>query len=270
MDKQKKEMNLSFSKISHSNLNDYERLLSEVFKRPHLNFEYLQWLYFMNPNGNVVGFDAYLGNDLVGHYACIPISIDEYSSPALLSVNTVIDPGQQRTGLFKTLAEMTYTESSKEYACVIGVANANSFRGFTRHLGFEHIGDLELRFGSLRREPIGQRVFSNDEISWRVQSPHIRLYSKILKSQSSLKISHRIFGPFKLSAIAKSKDLHASRQLGRHLPKYGLTLDWRKGKKPLIFLPRKFKPSPLHLIFKPLNEKACKVTSWSFPDFDAF
>ena len=270
MDRHEKGRTFTFSRINRSNLGDYEQLLTRVFRKAHLNSGYLDWLYFRNPNGDVVGFDAYLGEDLVGHYACIPISISHYSSQALLSVNTVIDPGQQRTGLFKTLAEMTYKEFQDDFSCVIGVANANSFRGFTRHLGFEHIGDLELRFGSLSRERIGQRVYSEKEILWRIQSPHHQLYAKALKEQDLVKISHKIFGPIALSAVSRLVQLQNAKLAAKSRQRYGLTLDWRKDKKPLIFLPKKWKPSPLHLIFRPLNEKACRVTSWSFPDFDAF
>jgi hypothetical protein len=53
--------------------------------------------------------------------------------------------------------------------------------------------------------------------------------------------------------------------------KIGVTLDWRKGSKPLLKLPKLLKPSPLVLIFKPLLESdLALLTSFSYPDFDAF
>jgi hypothetical protein len=43
------------------------------------------------------------------------------------------------------------------------------------------------------------------------------------------------------------------------------------GANPVFKLPKRFKPSPLVLIFKPLLEGDSNLlTSFSFPDFDAF
>jgi hypothetical protein len=50
-----------------------------------------------------------------------------------------------------------------------------------------------------------------------------------------------------------------------------MTLDWRRGVKPIVKLPVFMKPSPLELIYKPLLEiDSSKFSSFSFPDFDAY
>ena len=260
---------ISFSAISKDYVSDYEELLTRVFQKEHLTREYLDWLYFQNPSGAAVGYDAFSGKALIGHYVCIPIAIDTYEKPALLSLNTVVDPKYQGKGLFKLLAEMTFQAAMSDYSCVIGVANKKSFRGFIRHLGFEHLGDLDLRFGSLVRATLGQRIYSSSELQWRSGNPEGRLKLRTFPNISRTLVSRKFHGIFRISALVKTSGPESKSVLSPYRFAIGLTLDWRKGKKPILFLPKRFKPSPLHLIFKPLVDDECKITSWSFPDFDA-
>jgi hypothetical protein len=262
------EDNLVITPISRDNLTRYASFLSEVFGREHLNPEYLDWLYFQNPTGAVVGFDAFLDGQLVGHYACVPIIIDVYDLPALLSLNTAVAEEFQGRGLFKLLALKTYVFAEEKFSCVVGVANKKSFRGFVRHLGFTHLGELELRLGNLDRPVLGQRVYSLEEISWRTRNPSGEL--KIMHSaESGRVVLIKVVGRyFKLKSIVRISNLN--RPLSNLGPRraFGLSVDWRSYTSPKLFLPKKFKPAPLHLIFKPLKESECLLTSWSFPDFD--
>ena len=51
----------------------YEKFLSAVFpKRAVITKDYLEWLYLKNPNGAVLGYDAWFGKEIVAHYVCIP------------------------------------------------------------------------------------------------------------------------------------------------------------------------------------------------------
>jgi GNAT superfamily N-acetyltransferase len=260
---------ISFSAVSKDYISDYEELLTRVFQKEHLTREYLDWLYFQNPNGAAVGYDAFCGKTLIGHYVCIPISIDTYEKPALLSLNTVVDPKYQGKGLFKLLAEMTFKSAKGEYSCVIGVANKKSFRGFIRHLGFEHLGDLDLRFGNLGRATLGQRIYSSSELQWRSRNPVGRLRLRALPNVSRTLVSRKFRGFARISALVKTNGPESQSSISPDKFAIGLTLDWRRGKSPILFLPKRFKPSPLHLIFKPLADDDCKISSWSFPDFDA-
>ena len=89
-----------------------------------------------------------------------------------------------------------------------------------------------------------------------------------LQENGSVKISARVSKLVKLDAVIAG--LNPSKRL-RQKYKFGLTLDWRQGRKPFLFLPKRFKPSPLALIYKSLDGTPPSVlTSWSFPDFDAF
>jgi hypothetical protein len=259
---------LDFAPINRLNLKGYEEFLNEIFAKKHLNRDYLDWLYFRNPNGSVVGFDAFDKGRLVGHYACIPIVIDSYDSLALLSLNTAVSEDFQGKGLFRKLALKTFEISKQDFSCVIGVANSKSFRGFVRYLGFENLGELNLRFGRLDRLSGGQRIYSAEEILWRKGNPSGALSVKFLDGGKRALLLKRYRKVLNLKSIVKVVDSNHLNSKKLIKQNFGFTVDWKYGEAPIIYLPKKFKPSPLHLIFKPLNCSECKLTSWSFPDFD--
>ncbi len=255
-------------RIRQENLSRHVQLLRICFPKFDVSVDYLQWLYFQNPLGNVLGFDATLDSKIVAHYACIPTRVSGISSLALLSLNSATLPDFQGRGLFRVLAEKTYSfAEERKYSAVIGVANSNSLTTFTRHLGFSYLGDLDLRFGSLSRSNRGNRTYSVNDLNWRCSTPQTQFNWKMLENEY-VKISARVSKLVKLDAIIPG--LNPSKHFWQKY-RFGLTLDWRKGKKPFLFLPKRFKPSPLALIYKSLDGTPPSVlTSWSFPDFDAF
>lgn len=244
----------------------------ELFRKAFPNFstssEYLEWLYFKNPNGNAIGFDAFDGSKVVSHYVCIPINIDVFSKPCLLALNTATDPQYQGRGLLKVLANKTYEVFGHDFACVIGVANAKAIKPLTKHLGFEHLGNLELRFGFLNKPTQGRRVYSLKEARWRSTCPGRSL--DIVRYKSDLiRFTRKLFGFIPITSVCSIVEDEDSCQSRRFFFPIGLTLDWRRGKRPLIFLPKKLKPSPLSLVFRPLSEdNSNRINFWTFPDFD--
>jgi hypothetical protein len=259
---------LQLKEVSRASVRDYAALLSSSFVGFQPTVEYLDWLYFENPRGKVRGFDAFNGDMLVAHYACIPIKINGYKHDSLLSLNTATHPNFQGRGLFSTLATKTFESVSASHANVIGVANAKSIGGFIKYLGFEVLGNLELRLGSLSRSIYGSRVYSKDELRWRTSCPgRILTISDLGMNSSLISIRPRKLVP-KLKAIVTEFPLCNNVDVKSGL---GLTLDWRRGMNPLVKLPKFLKPSPLVLIFKPLLEGESEIlSSFSFPDFDAF
>jgi hypothetical protein len=259
---------LQLKEASRASIGDYASLLSQSFVGFKPSVAYLNWLYFENPKGDVKGFDAFDGTKLVGHYACIPIKINGYKSDSLLSLNTATHPDYQGRGLFSALASKTFDSVSTTYANVIGVANAKSIGGFVKHLGFEKIGNLDLRFGSLDRPADGGRCYSREELEWRISCPGRRLELSEM-GQSNYLVSTRIrrYLPA-LRAVVPVTPYQGGRAASSSL---GMTLDWRRGVEPLLKLPEFLKPSPLALIYKPLLESdSIKLKSFSFPDFDAY
>jgi hypothetical protein len=259
---------LQLREVSRSSLADYAELLSSSFAGFQPSVEYLNWLYFENPRGQVRGFDAFDGERLVAHYACIPIKINGFKHDSLLSLNTATHPNYQGRGLFSVLATKTFESVSTTHANVIGVANAKSIGGFIKYLGFEILGNLELRVGKLARGVEGSRVYTKEELKWRASCPGRTLAISDLGENSALiSVRAKKLVP-KLRAIITTLPLHQEVAINA---KMSLTLDWRKGTNPKVKLPKFLKPSPLVLIFKPLLEGDSEIlSSFSFPDFDAF
>jgi hypothetical protein len=259
---------LRIQESQQSHLSNYADLLGHTFQKFKPTVEYLNWLYFKNPRGPLVGFDAFDGEKLVGHYACIPTKFQGFKRNSLLSLNTATHPEYQGRGIFQILASNTYASAEKDFANVVGVANNNSLGGFVRKLGFQKIGNLELRFGFLNRQFEGSRVFTDDDLNWRTSCPERPMKIRKIKpglNVASVKVSAYL--PSLQSFIFQTGATPGERQF----PKLGMTLDWRRDYTPIIKLPNKFKPSPLALIFKPLQETdATRISSFAFPDFDAY
>jgi GNAT superfamily N-acetyltransferase len=259
---------MEFREIQQKDLALQEELLITCFPQSKINSAYLNWLYFSNPLGNVVGFNAFDGEVLAAHYACIPTRIGKRSG--LLSLNTATHPEYRSKGLYQRLARMTYERWCQDFEFVVGVANSQSSTTFVKHLGFKELGRLNLRYGKLLRPTEGARSWSMAEIEWRIDSPRAKFKSKqIHDGLIEISTSPEKF-PFNLkSLIAFQDELDPSRK-ELQASEYGFTVDWIKGHQPKVRLPEMLKPSPLVLIYQPLSSSDVDLTSWSFPDFDAF
>ena len=259
---------MEFKEIDRRSNGHHEGLLRLCFPNSNLNSKYLEWLYFTNPLGNVVGFDAMDGEVLAAHYACIPTRVGD--SLGLLSLNTATHPQYRSKGLYQKLARMTYERWSQNFDFVVGVANAQSSAAFVKHLGFTELGRLNLRFGDLHRPPAGDRRWTLSEINWRISSPRQYLKCRLTTDgRYELSVRPRNF-PFRLKSLVSVLDGIDSSVEKASRSNYGFTVDWIKGNHPKIQLPDKLKPSPLTMIYQPLNKSDTEINSWSFPDFDAF
>jgi len=248
----------------------------------------LAWLYADNPDGHVVGFDAYDGATLAAHYVCIPatIRVNGKLEKTLLSLNTATHPQYQGKGLFSKLADMTYRAGAElGYSSVYGVANANSTPGFIRKLGFQLVQPLQAKIGcgslgidldAAARNAQFERVWSQQALAWRCANPVNRIHSR---AQG---------GALALYAPAFGKLLPAYAELGLVS---GYRPDAAGGLSPLrLFLglapaaagglgryaeiPQRLRPSPLNLIFRALTDAPVTLEaghiSFSFLDFDAY
>ena len=255
--------------IERRKLNLYEALFAVCFPHFNLKSKYLEWLYFGNPLGNAVGFDAMDGDILAGHYVCIPTRIGD--STGLLSLNTATHPNYKSQGLFQKLANLTYEKGSKDFSFVVGVANSRSAGVLINRLGFTEMGKLNLRYGELHRPIIGSKSWTEEEINWRIHSP--RQPMKMKKGENGvIELSMRPKNfPFDIKSIVRIQDGRGFKEeVVVEAKRFGFTVDWIKGVQPMIRLPEKLKPSPLVMIFQSLDGKDIDLNSWSFPDFDAF
>ena len=126
--------------------------------------KFRQW-YLKNPMGNVISFNAFYGDELVAHYACIPYKMEIAGRvvTGLFDMATVTHPDHRGKGLFKKLAKVTYDFAKEQgYEFVLGVANANSFSGYMKYFPFTFVGQLEVKIG------FGTKIMSDGEKTFKV------------------------------------------------------------------------------------------------------
>lgn len=279
--------NYDFKEIqSYEDFEIIADLLKKVFKTSKFSEEYLRWLYLNNPNGNVVGFNAFFNDQLVAHYALVPIEgkLHEKKLNCLLSLNTATAENHQKKNLFKILANKSFDlAKSKNYDIVVAVANANSIHGFINNLGFTHIGKLDAQisffFPSLRnikRKDILTFPLSKEIMKWRLNNP-LGKYHRIVISNSRF-IFHDFHKLFRV-IIHAEKSKKFSKKFNLKMPKLnifiGISQKYHWGiKKYFKFnLPNFMRPSPLHLVVKDLkNGKSINKNNINFEciNFDAY
>ncbi|SDP57082.1 Acetyltransferase (GNAT) domain-containing protein [Ralstonia sp. 25mfcol4.1] len=258
---------------------------ADKFRHP----AFLRWLYAGNPDGQVVGFDAFDGDLLIAHYACVPamVRIGGSQARALLSLNTATHPEYQGKGLFTQLANMTYRHAAElGFDCVYGVANANSTPGFVRKLGFQlvqpldarlGIGGLGIDFDAVARNAEFERTWTREAIGWRQANPvnAIQCQRHGQKLSLTAQASGRILSAY--AELPVSAALQSAATGGRGAPfrlYLGLTPDGACEFHTYAQIPARLRPSPLNLIYRSLQGESRQLTrghvQFSFLDFDAY
>ncbi len=178
-------------KIELVDFSDFEtqrqivRLQNIVYKKKksHFSIEQLGFWYLDNPLGNVISFNAFCNNEIVAHYACVPIrmKIGDKISNGLLDISTATHPEHRGNGLFKKLAQTTYDYAkNKGFEFIVGVANGNSFPGYMKYFDFTFVSRLDVKIGWGKILPSSSdklyKVYWNKEcLSWRLNKS---IYSK--------------------------------------------------------------------------------------------
>jgi hypothetical protein len=266
---------------------EYDQVV-ELFKNggsnSHYDKQFLEWQYEKNPHGKAVGYNAFLENELVAHYATIPIKcmISGIATKGLLSINTKTDSAHQGKGLFTLLAEATYSLAMEQgYHFVVGIANDNSVYGFTKKLAFQHVLKLESRFIFNLKEkntfkPDFYRIWDSESLAWRLSNPRKKYYYKSLDNSIMFYGSSTNFQ----AAIGNLSNVEVPKNCA--LLPFSVNplrlwigadskIDWRKSTS--FKIPQKFKSVTLNLIFrsligpKLLNPDSVKF--WAM-DFDAY
>lgn len=272
----------------------YTALFRTCFpKATHLSVNYLRWLYANNPAGYAVGFDAYEGDRLAGHYACVParMVLDGEHTNALLSLNTAVHPDFQGKFLFTKLAKMTYEyAASSQFDFIYGVANAYSTPGFVKRLGFQLIRPLESTVGlgqfniqdwdELFKKSTIHRSWGEDAIRWRMNNPANQVQSfRINESTIGM---HCPTGKLGIRAYAELpaplfRDIVIkSHPIKPWVPRLFLGL-LPKGTPHTRFylnIPERMRPSLLNLIYLNLRQGGHAIDTaavfFNFLDFDAY
>jgi LmbE family N-acetylglucosaminyl deacetylase/predicted N-acetyltransferase YhbS len=268
-------------------------LLRQVWPHsPQFSIEYLRWLYADNPVGPAVGANAWHGDELVGHYAVVPIEVQlrDRRVRGALSLNTAVHAAHQGRGLFVQLAEATY-RSAKAGGIhhVVGVANANSTPGFLGRLGFQHLGALEAKliWGPIRWPVVAQesrdwrRFWTPESYRWRIANPAAS-YQVASSGEHLLCLAPT--GEFGIQAILRmERDASFGELLRSQLPvartgplKLWIGLDPELRLSPLTAckVPKALRRSPLNLIYRSLSDDASAPApdrvEFSLLDFDAY
>ncbi len=274
-----------FERISPTpeRMREHALLLRTAFPHAaHFTEAYLAWEYAANPDGIVLGYDAYRDDRLCAHYATQPMTARLFGRDVrgLLSFNTATHPEHQGRGLFTALAQRTFRDAAREgYEFVIGVANANSTPGFTRKLGFQLVSPLHVLVGiGAARMPASldtafERTWSHASRTWRTANPRTRYYD----GAGALTCATD-------TPLIKAQLTCASwPDAARHSSAFGLAhpltvwmglapgVRWRGLAVPL---PNRLRPSPLNLIFLDLTGRARTLPAehvrFDAIDFDAY
>ena len=217
-----------------------------------------QW-YLNNPNGRVISFNAFCGELLVAHYACIPykIEIEGRIVTGLLDMATVTHPEHRGKGLFKKLAQTTYDYAKEQgFEFVLGVANANSFPGYMKYFPFTFVGQLDVKIGlGTQIECDGEKTYKvywdKPSFDWRLntcKANYCRKKNAILGQYNSLVQTFMGSYPDAFLDNTNAQDKHWGFR-----PKLYVGMGAKT--KGLYFkVPKFIKRSPFNLIFLDLTE----------------
>lgn len=279
------------ARSDRTSLAQYVKLFESVFP-PGSRFTvpYLEWLYQTNPDGQVIGFDAWENGTLAAHYACIPslVELEGQVIRAMLSLNTATHPLHQGKGLFTKLALLTYEKAAAQgIQAVYGVANANSTPGFVRKLGFKLVrplhakvgwGTLGIEWQQMSSQTQLQRHWSTSSLSWRMANPKNPVRMKVCKTHAQFYAAAKGEGLSAYAELAQSSHVHGPFSFGLHewAPRLYLGL-LPKGVcsfSGFVDVPQVFRPSPLNFIFRSLTDVSQTLDPdslhISFLDFDAY
>ncbi|WP_340643747.1 GNAT family N-acetyltransferase [Phenylobacterium sp.] len=272
------------SGVTPEQLAAYSALLGKVFGNAwKFTPQALAWRYRDNPDGAVVGFDAWDGERLVAHYVTCPTTarIGGGSVRGLLSLNTATDPDYVGQGLFTRLAQATYDAGAAAgHGFVMGVANANSTPGFLRKLDFQLVAPLEAGLLLLRPQK-----FEHAEADFRIDWTPRRLAWRLANPASAYGVRDRagltvVSAPTHLPLVRcvgfVSEGLsEPGGAAGMASLFIGLEPRLDLGALGFLRLPQRLRPSPLNLIYRRLGDPAPESldptrVAIGFLDFDPY
>lgn len=265
----------------------YEQLLLACFPgSDKFKPAYLSWLYDQNPDGKVVGYDAWEGDQLAAHYVTVPATahVAGEDTKVLLSLNTATHPDHRGKGLFPKLADATYKAGAEQgFDACYGVANANSTPGFTKKLGFQLIepllakvgfGGLGVDWDQVRSKAAFRRIWSKESLQWRCDSPVNPVTARNKGKGMSLR-TKGAKGTAAWTEIGEQFDVQTPGRGPSPMRLFlGLLPQGVGGLGTYFDIPQRMRPSPLNLIYRSLSGRVATIEPGSvfltFADFDAY
>lgn len=245
---------------------------------------FIEWQYKQNPDGQVLGYNAYENGLLAAHYALIPLTAKLFGSnqKGLLSLNTATHPSHQGKKLFTSLAQLSYSlAKEKGYQFVVGVANANSTPGFVNNLGFQLVTplDAKLGIGKIARSGTDSSLqyiknWSEETIQWRLKNPaaKYKVKNNVLYSATDTLGIEAILLDTRNMLQLTDNELNIGYRPFKLWLGIDNTINWNKSF--YVNIPIGLRPSPLNFIFKDLTGENRKLMPdkvlFSAFDFDAY
>jgi hypothetical protein len=244
-------------------------LLTTVFPRERPWEPDLDWQYLANPLGPAWYVNARNERGgLIAHYAVAPMPPLEdprYRGLATFySLNTAVHPDARVPGLMVATARALFRHlATLRSSIILGVANEQSYAGFTRLLGFHSLGRLALRMlapWSLPG-PTPARAVSLDDayLRWRAARPGARMYVQPSRGAVLRRIQHAglpvdvVLG-VGLPSLAVERLASAHPTGAPWPPAPRLYATFGTIKPPGVGVPERLRPSPLQYIVLPLDK----------------
>ncbi len=248
-------------------LPEIARLLERAIPRGRPWAPDVEWHYLRNPAGAAWYVNARSDQgELMAHFAVIPVpALDDPRFDSLrvfLSLNTAVHPGATVPGLMVATARALFRHlESLHPALVLGVANENSFVGFSRLLGFLPLGRLRLRFFPPfvlpRDEPPRALRWDEAVLRWRVTRPQAEVFAQPSRGAVLRRIHHRglpldvvLTVGLPAETLARLALPNGPRSLLRSAPR--LYAGFGPSSPGGMPVPEGLRPSPLEYIFRPL------------------
>ena len=136
---------MNFRRYQNGDEKSILNLFRKTFNRD-MSYDYWKWRYLDNPNinENLINL-AWDDKRLSAHYAVSPtqLFINKQKINAALSMTTMTDPEYRGKGLFTSLANNLFDNSSK-LDIIFGIPNENSVWGFINKLDFKLIKEIPM------------------------------------------------------------------------------------------------------------------------------
>jgi GNAT superfamily N-acetyltransferase len=135
---------------------------------------YWRWEFLGNPAGSARTWLAVAADEIVGHYAVIPVRMRHGGENLMgsLSLETMTHPDYRRQAVFTSLASKVYEELAQAGISVThGFPNENSVRGLVSKLDWLYISSLPVFVKPLRASRIVERYIGHRALASAMGKP---------------------------------------------------------------------------------------------------